>query len=445
MLSFWEKNRNSESSWNYKRAKAFEDDEDGDEDFQPGPTTYEMQQMLYAKDRVILAPEETFDLKHNFNGFTGAEIAIIPIRGPLMKADNCGYLGTMQMRMLVRMAEETASVHTVICLIDSPGGSVDGTQLLADEIKACSKKTIALVDGMMCSAAYWIGSSCDEIYATSDTDLIGSIGTMISWYDDSKYLEDNGFVLKEFYASDSKEKNAAFREANDGNSKKLVQQLLDPINHVFTAAVRMNRAGKFDEKKENIFTGTVYVSDKAKEAGLIDDIQTFEDILAVSLQTSQDPNINATTMIKKDKPTQPAAGTAVFQQVLAAANAESFPVVEGGFMLSEEQLTALDQKLTATTSQLSQKDTVIDALTAQVTSLKSGTPAADSEAEITSLKTKLESAEANVTKLQTELAAEKKKPGSSFVQTAAGQDDKHEPADDELTRLNALFEKEIDQ
>jgi signal peptide peptidase SppA len=233
---------------------------------------------LIKSENVTVAPTDIWSAA-SFNNFAGSETAIIPIDGPLMKSDFCGYHGTATMLSYFRMAEQTPSVKTIILLIDSPGGTVDGTQAFADAIAASPKNTKAVIDGMMCSAALWIGCACNEVIATSNTDIIGSIGTTIQWYDSTAYLEKNGIVLRQFNASKSIDKNKEFRDANNGNGKLLVQQYLDPTNDEFIQSVQANRAGKFNTKTEDIFTGKVYLAKDAMKFGLIDSIQPMNQAL----------------------------------------------------------------------------------------------------------------------------------------------------------------------
>lgn len=266
MLDFWEKVRAGNEQWDYSAAVG------------EGEITKKFTQ-LFEKDNVIMAPEHQLDLR-DFKGFDGAEVVMVPVSGPLMKADFCGWFGTGSLKNVVNQISATDSVHTIIFMIDSPGGTVDGTQAFANAIKESSKRTIALVDGMMCSAAYWIGCSCDEIYASNETDDIGSIGTMCAWYDNTEAMKARGVVLREYYATASVDKNRNFREANAGDGKALIEQELDPVNDVFLQTVRTNRAGKINLEKENVLTGKTYLSKQAMDVGLIDGIQSIEDTLS---------------------------------------------------------------------------------------------------------------------------------------------------------------------
>ena len=272
LLDFFEKVKTGEVAWDWNKAK-------GNNEV---ASSYEIKQKFFQISGVITAPENSYDMK-DFKGFEGSAIAVIPISGPLMKSDFCGSFGTSTLKMLVSMAANTDSVKTIVFPIDTPGGTVDGTQGLADEIRNCGKQTIAYVDGMMCSAGYWVGSACNEIYASSQTDIIGCIGTMLSLQDNTEQMKARGVVRREYYAEDSKDKNGAFNDAIKGNGKALIEELLNPMNDAFLGAVRANRAGKI---KEDALSGKDYTSENAMSVGLIDGIKTFDQIIKTAKQTN---------------------------------------------------------------------------------------------------------------------------------------------------------------
>ena len=238
-------------------------------------STYEIQNKFFAIDGVTMAPASSYDMEQ-FSGFQGAEIAVIPISGPLMRSDFCGSFGTSTLAQLTKMASETESVTTVVFLFDSPGGVVDGTESFAQTIKDCSKKTIALNTGIMCSAAYWLAASCDEIYASSKTDITGSIGTMCSIKNSDESDKKYGIVKYDYYATASTDKNKLFTDAKNGDGTGLVEEMLNPMNDCFIAAVKEGRGNKISDKA---LTGKSFVGEKAQEVGLIDGIKSFEKIV----------------------------------------------------------------------------------------------------------------------------------------------------------------------
>ena len=185
------------------------------------------QQKFFAGNVIKYAPIDSYSsYARSFEGFDGAKIAVIYLSGALMKNDYCGWLGTQSLLTLFNLACDTETIQQIVLLIDSPGGSVDGTFSFADAVSECCKPVTTVISGMCASAAYWIGSSAAKVYATSPTDIIGSIGTMITLVDQSKYLADMGIVVRTFYADDSVNKNAEFTQAQKGEGKMLVKNLL---------------------------------------------------------------------------------------------------------------------------------------------------------------------------------------------------------------------------
>lgn len=387
MLSYWEAMRGSQAVWDYRVAKSF----DGDD---TPLTAYAAHQKFFAQEGIAFAPEHRSDLR-SFKGFEGSKVAVIPVNGPLMKGDYCGWFGTASMREMVKLADAAKSVETIVLLIDSPGGTVAGTEQFAATINGVSKSTIAVADDMMCSAAYWIGSSARKIVATSDTDFIGSIGTMVSWYDYSQAMAVKGVVLREYYATESRDKNRAYSEADKGDGKKLIEQMLDPLNSVFLQNVRRNREGKLSTE-ENVLTGKTYTSIDALKHGLIDAIQSMEQVLTDAYNASA----------KQTKKTTMSTTNNVFQSLLIAANAESFPVVEGGFLLTEENLKSVDAKLV-------ENATTITALTEKVAQLEAKVTDAETASQaLASAQEKLQSAEARLAAVEAENEQLKKNAGS---------------------------------
>lgn len=274
MLDLWDSLKAAGKNWNTGATQTRSDSD--------VPTAYQIQQKFFASSDVAFAPQSSYDMD-SFKGFDGASVAVIPISGPMMRNDFCGSFGTNTIKQLVQMAAKTESVKTIVFPFDSPGGTVSGTESLADTIKGCGKRTVAMVTGNMCSAAYWAGSSCDEVYASSKTDIIGSIGTMCALVDNSKEREARGTVIREYYATGSNDKNRAFSEAEKGNGKLLIAEMLDPMNDVFVSTVKENRQGKV---KAEALTGKTYTSENAMAVGLIDGIKSLEQIISGNTTTS---------------------------------------------------------------------------------------------------------------------------------------------------------------
>jgi protease-4 len=258
-------------------------------------------------------------------------VAVISLSGAVMKYDFCGAPGTQSIMGMIDQVNQNPNIDAIVLKIDSPGGAVDGTQALANKIKNSQKPVVAFVDGMMASAAMWFGSATAYRIASSSTDMIGSIGTMASWKDGSQLQKAAGIRIHEVYASASTKKNNEFRAANADTPdyQPMIDNILDPTNEQFIAAVK----GNIENVNEEVFTGAIYLADKAKEMGLIDHIGTMDDAVNKAIQLSNKKQA------KKMEQNQR------FAKVFTAIGAESLEVLNEGLWLTEAQLEGIELAL----------------------------------------------------------------------------------------------------
>ena len=218
---------------------------------------------------------------NSFNDAPENSVAIIPVSGPIMKSGgDCGEPGAVHFANWIKSANESPKISGILLHIDSPGGMVDGTQTVVDAIKKSKKPVIAFIDdGMMASAATWIGTSAHEVYASQKTDTIGSIGVYCTIYDYRDRLKQLGYVEHNIYAPQSTDKNKGYLDALEGNYK-IIQDELKFIADEFIKAVKENRKGKLDAANNEPFTGKMFRADEAIALGLIDGYATIETAVA---------------------------------------------------------------------------------------------------------------------------------------------------------------------
>ena len=244
------------------------------------PLTVEIMYQLAANTAMtsVYRPKETL-----MDNIPENSIAILPITGPIMKyGDMCSY-GTVDYENTLRMLGANSNVVGVILQIDSPGGMVSGTEMFAKAVRdftaTYDKPIVALADGMMASAAYWIGSQANEVWLLGETSSVGSIGTMTTIVDFRQSFENDGIKLQEVYASASSNKNDVYRQALDGNTAPLVEEL-DKLNNIFLNAVKSTRGAAFENVKNmpivdthiEPLTGKMYTGKEAVKIGLADKI-----------------------------------------------------------------------------------------------------------------------------------------------------------------------------
>lgn len=181
-----------------------------------------------------------------------------------------------QIREDVSAAVNDPAVNQIVLSIDSPGGSVQGTQETANHIFNLrgSKPIIAHTSGMMASAAYYIGAAADKILISGDNVMAGSIGTIYRHVDFSKRNESEGAKVTEFVSG--KYKNAFSSNAPlDETKSEYIQSIVDKSFSIFAADVTKFRG----VQKSNMGEGKVFLGQDAIDAGLVDGFSSLSDIV----------------------------------------------------------------------------------------------------------------------------------------------------------------------
>lgn len=209
--------------------------------------------------------------------------AIIEVQGVIMKRANMftqisGATSTQLLAKDFETAMADPSVHSIVLAVDSPGGSVDGTQAMADTVRAARdtgrKAIVAVADGMMASAAYWIGSAADKVYISGDTTSVGSIGVVAKHMDYSKAEEAAGVKVTEISAGKYK-RVASQHEPLSQEGRQTLQDQVDHIYSVFVDAVAANRGVSTERVLSKMADGKLFIGKQAIDAGLVDGVSTI--------------------------------------------------------------------------------------------------------------------------------------------------------------------------
>jgi len=213
-------------------------------------------------------------------------VAILPIEGVIAKRANMfmdisGGVSTELLGRDLRAALQDPQVHSIILAIDSPGGSVDGTQALAAQIRAGAqqKPIVTLASGTIASAAYWLGSAASAVYIADGTTISGSIGVVASHTDYSKARSDRGITVTEITAGKYK------RIASDNapltkEGKQYLQDQVDYYYSLFVNSVASHRGTTAECVLRDMADGKVWIGQQGIDAGLIDAIQTMPQLVA---------------------------------------------------------------------------------------------------------------------------------------------------------------------
>lgn len=228
--------------------------------------------------RPLARKEQGYELR---NG-----VAVISVEGVIVKRMNMltnvsGGASTELVGRDIESAVADPAAKAILLQIDSPGGAVEGVQELARVVRgaAAKKPVTAVADSKMLSAAYWIGSAASEIYATSETTMVGSIGVVMKHLDVSKGEERIGIKTTEIFAGKYK-RIASEHEPLSDEGRATLQGMVDYIYSVFVDDVARYRGVSASEVLNSMGDGRVFMGSQARAAGLIDGLATVDELVA---------------------------------------------------------------------------------------------------------------------------------------------------------------------
>jgi capsid assembly protease len=211
-------------------------------------------------------------------------VAVLPVQGAIeQRGSEISYfyggfscdLGEQAIAQLLAAKD----VDAIVLDVDSPGGSIYGVEELADRINdaRAKKPIIAIANSLMASAAYWIGSSASQVLSTPGGD-VGSIGVYCMHVDYSGMLEQSGIKVSFVKAAKFKAEANPYEALSDVARENL-QAGVDEAYGKFLKAVARGRGVPVSKVKDSFGQGRCLSADDAFEAGMIDRIVSFNQLM----------------------------------------------------------------------------------------------------------------------------------------------------------------------
>lgn len=208
-------------------------------------------------------------------------VAVLSIEGILAPKANMfmrvsGASSTQMINAQVESAIADPRVKSLILVIDSGGGSVIGTPELAATVRELSavKPIVAVTDGTMASAAYWIGSAANAVFGSGPTVNVGSIGVVAT----HNYTPNAGSSQTTEITAGRYKRMASPSKPLDEEGAAYIQAKVDHIYSVFLDAVAEHRGTTVDAVLEHMADGRMFVGQQAVDAGLLDGLMTVDQV-----------------------------------------------------------------------------------------------------------------------------------------------------------------------
>ena len=214
------------------------------------------------------------------------DIGVITIAGPLNNTDSwinefiCAT-GYPEIRAALVHAAKREDIKAIVLDVKSGGGAVSGVTDTADlvaMIDARVKPVHTFSDGMIASAAYWLGSSARTLDIGKVTET-GSLGVLTVHQDLSKMFSERGVTLTVLRAGKFKALGNSYEPLSE-RAREEIQGHLDQMYTLFLQHVADARGVSYEVADQKMGQGRVFVGQAAVDVGLADSVTSFDALLS---------------------------------------------------------------------------------------------------------------------------------------------------------------------
>ena len=217
------------------------------------------------------------------------KIAILPIEGVILESED-GFV-----KRAIDTAMEDEHVKAIVLRVDSPGGSVSGSDYIYHHLRELVKKRnipiVVSMGGIAASGGYYVsmavGDEPNTIYA-EPTGFTGSIGVIIPHYNVAG-LMDEYKVVDDSIASNKLKTMGSITKPMSKDEKEIFQALVDESFAHFKKIVCEGRP-KFKKDMaalDKLATGRVYTAEQAVKNGLVDRLGFIEDAVDRAIELAR--------------------------------------------------------------------------------------------------------------------------------------------------------------
>ena len=211
---------------------------------------------------------------------SGDAVGVVVAEGEIVDGEApAGTIGGLSTAALIRQAREDEHIKAIVLRVDSPGGSVFGSELVRRELelaRSAGKPVVVSMGDVAASGGYWISTASDEVIADPAT-VTGSIGVFGLLPTADKALDKLG-VHTDGVTTTWLRGAGDPRRPLDPRFAKVVQAGIDHTYLDFTTRVAQARKTT-PEKIDAVGQGRVWTGAQALARGLVDRLGSYGDAL----------------------------------------------------------------------------------------------------------------------------------------------------------------------
>jgi len=199
-------------------------------------------------------------------------VTVLRLEGVIGSGSRFGAPALTDARLapMVEAAFRRGKPQAVALAINSPGGSPAQSSLIAARIRRLADETRipvhAFVEDVAASGGYWLATAADRIHVDGSS-IVGSIGVISASFGLQDLIARHGIERRIHTAGVDKSMLDPFRPERPEDVERL-KRFQAQIHRNFIAQVTERRGARL--KGEDLFTGEIWIGDKAIEVGLAD-------------------------------------------------------------------------------------------------------------------------------------------------------------------------------
>ena len=218
-------------------------------------------------------------------GAAQGKVLVLPLTGVITDRPSEGMLRTRpspveEVVARLNLAARDPDVRSVVLKVDSPGGTVVASDLLADELARFRERTgkhlVAMMMAVAASGGYMVCLPAERIVAHPSA-ITGSVGTIMILPNVAGLMDKLGVTAEVAKSGERKDMGSPLRRP-DPDEAALFQSIIDDMNGRFLERVRVRR-GLSAEVLAEVATARVYTANQALGLGLVDAVGNLREAI----------------------------------------------------------------------------------------------------------------------------------------------------------------------
>ncbi len=212
----------------------------------------------------------------------GYNVAEVAVEGPITRDGGGGPLSNAPVGAAaediveqIERADEDRGAEALLVKLNTPGGEIVPSQDIRLAAEQFEGPTVAYATDVCASGGYEIAAGCDELWARQGS-IVGSIGVIGSRVNVSDLADRLGIDYEQFTAGEYKDAGTPLKELEE-NEREYLQGIVDDYYDQFVDDVVEGRDMDAETIQET--EARIYLGDRAREVGLVDELGTREDVV----------------------------------------------------------------------------------------------------------------------------------------------------------------------